>query len=51
MPPNTVPHGFTGGTFPQYFNLEAKPKVATSKIGQLSEEEINKFFMDVSYVK
>lgn len=47
MPP-TVPHGYTGETFPDYFNSNARPKITTQKLGQLSDDEIKQFFEDVS---
>lgn len=48
MPP-TVPHGFTGEAFPEKFDLNARPKVTKQKRGQLSDEEIKQFFVDVSF--
>ncbi|XP_071163553.1 phytanoyl-CoA dioxygenase domain-containing protein 1 homolog [Mytilus edulis] len=45
MPP-TVPHGYTGETFPDYFNSNARPKITTQKLGQLSDDEIKQFFED-----
>ncbi|XP_021344577.1 uncharacterized protein LOC110444531, partial [Mizuhopecten yessoensis] len=41
----SIPNGFTGEANPHFFNLKAKPPTSLErKLGQLSEEIINKFF-------